>query len=75
MEIIRDAQTVTLHMISTDKGNPYCKDLMGESTTIDAHLVDGKKISSPRMVEYFKKRAALFQYSDSAKKVIEQMKK
>lgn len=74
LEIVRDTQTVTLHMISIDKDNPHCKDLMGDATTIDAHLIDMRKLEMQRMTELGKKRDALFLYSDSAKKIIEAAK-
>jgi hypothetical protein len=74
MEIVRDTQKVTLHMISIDKDNPHCKDLMGDATTIDAHLIDMRELDRQRMTELGKKRDALFLYSDSAKKIIEAAK-
>jgi hypothetical protein len=74
MEIVRDTQKVTLHMISIDKTNPSCKDLMGEATTIDAHLMDMKELDMQRMTELGKKRDALILYSDSANRIIEAAK-
>jgi hypothetical protein len=74
LEIVRDTQKVTLHMISIDKTNPSCKDLMGEATAIDAHLMDLKDLNMQRMNDLEKKRTALFQYSESAKKIIESAK-
>ncbi|MGA3069379.1 MAG: hypothetical protein ABSD43_04105 [Terracidiphilus sp.] len=74
LEIVRDTQKVTLHMISVDKTNPSCKDLMGEATTIDAHLIDMREIDMQRMTELGKRRDALFLYSDSGKKIIEAAK-
>jgi hypothetical protein len=71
IEIVRDEQTVTMHMISIDKDNPACNKLMGNPTTIDAHLVDWKKIGMPRIETLQKKRALLLQYSDSAKEIIQ----
>jgi hypothetical protein len=74
LEIVRDTQKVTLHMISIDKTNPSCKDLMGEATTVDAHLMDLRNLDMQRMNELEKKRAMLFQYSESARKIIEAAK-
>jgi hypothetical protein len=74
LEIVRDTQKVTLHMISIDKTNSSCKDLMGEATTIDAHLMDLRDLNMKRMNELEKERAALFQYSESARKIIEAAK-
>jgi hypothetical protein len=70
----RDTQTVTLHMISIDKKNPKCKDLMGDETTIDAHLIDLRNLEMQRTEELEKKREALFLYSDSAKNILEPAK-
>jgi hypothetical protein len=74
LEIVRDTQTVTLHMISIDKKNPKCKDLMGDETTIDAHLIDLRNLEMQRTEELEKKREALFLYSDSAKNILEPAK-
>ncbi len=74
LEIVRDTQEVTLHMVSIDKANPSCKNLMGDATIIDAHLIDMRKLETQRMEELGKKREALFLYSDSAKKVLEPAK-
>jgi hypothetical protein len=74
LEIVRDTQTVTLHMISIDKDNPHCKDLLGNETTIDAHLIDMKNLDIQRMTELEKKREALLLYSETAKKIIEAAK-
>ena len=74
LDIIRDTQQVTLHMIAIDKENPKCKDLLGDETTIDAHLIDMTKVEMQRMEDLGKKREALFIYSDSAKKILEASK-
>jgi hypothetical protein len=70
LEIVRDKQTVTMHMISIDKENAYCKKSMGDSTTLDAHLLGWEKIGQSREDTLNKKRALLFQFSESARKII-----
>ena len=74
MEIVRDTQKVTLHTISIDEDNPHCKELMGGATVIDAHLIDMRDLDAQRTADLAKKREALFQYSESAKKIMEAWK-
>ncbi|MGD0158587.1 MAG: hypothetical protein ABSB50_21060 [Terracidiphilus sp.] len=74
LEIVRDTQTVTRHIILINKDNPHCKDFMNQETTIDAHLIDLRDLGEQRTADLAKKREALFQYSESAKKIMEAWK-
>ena len=76
LEIVRDTQTVTLHMTLIDRDKANCKGYAGEATTEDAHLIDGRKTTTmEKQNEMSKKREALYEYSESAKKIIEELKK
>lgn len=74
LEIVRDKQTVTMHMISIDKENAYCKAKMGDATVLEAHLLGWERIGQSREEVLRKKRASLLQFSESARKIIEAAK-
>jgi hypothetical protein len=61
-------------MNSVDKDNASCKEFMGDATTLDAHLVGWDRIGQSREDVLNKKRASLFQFSESARKIIEETK-
>jgi hypothetical protein len=69
--IVRDERTVTMHMISTNPGNEDCRKLMGDTSTIDAHLKGEEEIGKARREAIQKKRASLLQFSDTAKQIIQ----
>lgn len=74
MVIVRDEKSVTMHMISTQPDSISCHKLMGDASVLDAHLVDGTEINKAHRDDVQKRRAALYQFSDAAKKILEPSK-
>lgn len=74
MVVVRDEKLVTMHMVATRPDSISCHNFMGDAPVLDAHLKDGVEMENPHREDVQKKRTALYQFSDTAKKIMEPSK-